>query len=91
MKLSYDADNQEIFANDSIAAEEMDYFTSAAKDKCIEFHTELARRVNGWDKLVAFVRSVADISCLDPNATVATDGVCLSCLAIKVLKEAGCE
>lgn len=58
MKLSYDADNQEIFANDDFTAEVMDYFTSAAKDKCKEFHAELARRVNGWDRMVAALKGM---------------------------------
>ena len=85
MKLSYDADNQEIFANDSIAAEVMDYFTSAAKDKCIEFHTELARRVNGWEEVIGFIKHRARICCCKEI----NEGYCETCKAREVLRKVG--
>lgn len=48
---------------------------------------EIKRRVNGWDKLVAFVRSRATICC----CKVIDAGHCEACKAREALREAGCE
>lgn len=51
---------------------------------------EIKRRVNGWDKLVAFVRSVEqqECYCCDSGDTVNT---CDACRARVALREASCE